>query len=249
MNEQLTTETKPRDLRDMLRSDAVKSQIALALPSTMTPERMMRVALTTVNRNPKLLDCSQASVLTALMGCAAMGIEPDGRNAHLIPYGKECQLIVDWKGLVLLAKRAGVKGIAADVICANDKFEWCRTSDGLHFVHQVDYSAPRGDVYAAYCIWREDGGLDGECLQRDEIEAVRKRSRAGNAGPWVTDWNEMAKKTAIRRASKRWDISPEFAAAVSMDDDRIEVRAERNATPAPKFLAIEETTGTEGGAE
>lgn len=249
MSEQLaTTNDKPRDLRDMLRSDGVRNQIALALPSTMTPERMMRVALTTVNRTPKLLECSQASVLTALMSCAAMGIEPDQRNAHLIPYGKECQLIVDWKGLVLLAKRGGLKGIAADVVCENDAFEWTRNSDGLHFVHRVDYAKPRGQVYAAYCIWREDGGLDGECLQRDEIEAVRKRSRAGNAGPWVTDWAEMAKKTAIRRASKRWDISPEFAAAVALDDDRLAVTVERDITPKPQFVAIEESKA-EGGAE
>ncbi len=234
----LSTQTAaPADLRSLLKSDKVREQIQLALPKHMDPDRMARVALTACNKSPNLLQCDTGSVLTALMTCSACGIEPDGRNAHLIPYGKTCQLIIDWKGYVILAKRNGVKNIAGEVVCENDEFEWSRDEKGLHFKHQIDLRKPRGEMYAAYVIWNEAGGdFDGEVMQKDQIDSIRKRSRASGSGPWVTDYNEMAKKTVIRRASKRWDISPEALAAIEEDDKQFE----RDVTPAqpgrPKFL-------------
>lgn len=237
MSTSLTTPAAPKDLRSLLKSDTVKDQIALALPKHMDADRMARVALTACNKTPALLQCDTASVLTALMACSAAGIEPDGRNAHLIPYGKTCQLIVDWKGYVILAKRNGLKNIAGDVVCENDVFEWKRDETGLRFKHEVDLRKPRGEMYAAYVIWNEPGGdFDGEVMQKDEIEKIKKRSRASGSGPWVTDFNEMAKKTVIRRASKRWDISPEARAAIEADDKQFEERDVTPTTTRPKFL-------------
>lgn len=226
------------DLRSLLKSPAVKAQIENALPKHMDADRMMRVALTACNKTPKLMECDTGSVMTALMTCSACGIEPDGRNAHLIPYGNTCQLIIDWKGYVILAKRNGLKNIAGDVVCENDEFEWRRDEGGLHFVHRVDLRKPRGAMYAAFVIWNESGGdFDGEVMQKDEIDAIRKRSRASGSGPWVTDYNEMAKKTVIRRASKRWDISPEVLDAIDADDRQFERDVSPPATTAPKFLS------------
>lgn len=233
-----TPASTPKDLRSLLKSDTVKEQIALALPKHMDSDRMARVALTACNKTPALLQCDTASVLTALMACSAAGIEPDGRHAHLIPYGKTCQLIVDWKGYLILAKRNGLQNIAGDVVCENDRFEWHRDEKGLRYLHEIDWKKPRGEMYAAYVIWNEEsGGFDGECMQKDEIEKIKKRSRASGSGPWQTDFNEMAKKTVIRRASKRWDISPEARAAIEADDKQFE--KERDVTPVttrPKFL-------------
>ncbi len=214
------TDTK-RDIRALLASDKVREQIALALPKHLTPERMMRVALTTINRTPKLLQCTPESLLSGLMLCSQVGLEPDGRNAHLIPYGDQVQVIFDWKGLVALARRNGVQNISTDVVCQNDQFEWFRDAEGLHFNHRVTWNEPRGAVYAAYCIWKDGDQFDGEVMQRDEIEGIRKRSRAGNNGPWVSDWNEMAKKTVVRRSSKKWPLEPESAAAINADDDSL----------------------------
>lgn len=234
----LSTNAPPADLRALLKSDKVKEQIALALPRHMDADRMARVALTACNKTPNLLQCDTGSVLTALMICSACGIEPDGRNAHLIPFGKQCQLIIDWKGYVILAKRNGIKNIAGDVVCENDVFQWKRDENGLHFNHEIDLKKPRGAMYAAYVIWNEpSGGFDGEVMQRDQIDDIRKRSRASGSGPWVTDFNEMAKKTVVRRASKKWDITPEIREAIEKDDEQFE----RDVTPAngtarPKFL-------------
>lgn len=246
MNE--LVKTKKQDIRALIQSDTVKDQLVRVLPKYMTAERMARVACTAVLKTPKLLECRPESLLQALMLCAQAGLEPDGRNAHLIPYGDQCQVIFDWKGLVALARRNGVANIAADVVCEGDAFDWYRDAEGLHFNHRVDWKKARGEVYAAYCIWKDGEQFDGEVMTRSEIEGIRKRSRAGNNGPWVTDWNEMSKKTTIRRASKRWPLSPEAQEAFSADDDRLaEVTTQPTKplfeTKAPVAQALTENMG------
>lgn len=236
---QVTT-TQKKDLRTLLQSEGVKQQIALVLPKHLTADRMARVAITAVMRTPKLQQCRPESLLQSLMLCSQVGLEPDGRNAHLIPYGDQCQVIFDWKGLVALARRNGVKNIAADVVCEGDEFHWFRNAEGLQFTHRVDWKQKRGAVYAAYCIWKDGDQFDGEVMTREEIEGIRKRSRSGNAGPWVTDWAEMAKKTVIRRASKKWPLDPETASAMVADDDVLETAQPKPAVVSPLFAALPE---------
>lgn len=222
MSTAIQTTTK-RDIRALLQSDQVKSQLAMVLPKHLTPERMARVACTAILKTPKLADCQPESLLSALMLCSQVGLEPDGRNAHMIPYGTQVQVIFDYKGLISLARRNGIANIATDVVCENDAFEWNRSADGLHFKHEINWREPRGQMYAAFVIWKDCEQFDGECMTRDEIEAIRKRSKAGSSGPWVTDFNEMAKKTVVRRASKKWPLDPEAASAMTADDDVIDV--------------------------
>lgn len=227
--------TTKRDIRALIQSDQVKSQLAMVLPKYLTPDRMARVACTAILKTPKLAECQPESLLQALMLCAQAGLEPDGRNAHLIPYGSQVQVIFDYKGLIALARRNGVRNIATDVVCENDQFEWTRGADGLTFRHVINWREPRGNMYAAYCIWRDGEQFDGECMTRSEIEDIRRRSKAGSSGPWVTDFHEMAKKTVVRRASKKWPLSPEAASAMVGDDDVIEVSTATK-TSKPLFV-------------
>ncbi len=210
------------DIRDFLQSDTVKDQIALALPKHMSPDRMARVACTAILKTPKLLDCKKESLLSALMLCSQAGLEPDGRNAHLIPYGDTVQVIFDYKGLVALAERNGVECIYADKVCENDEFKAWVEDGEKKLTHNVDWRKPRGKAFAYYSSCRRNGRLDYEVMPLDEVEAIRKRSRAGNSGPWVTDFDEMGKKTVLRRHSKRWDICPELASALQNDFDNID---------------------------
>lgn len=214
------------DLRSFIAGDKFKEQVALALPKHMTAERFARVALTAFTKTPKLLDCTRESLLRCLMDCSSFGLEPNGRDCHLIPYGKDCTLIIDWKGLVALARRSGDVSIwKAELVCANDTFEWTTGK----VTHGVNWRADRGKPEAVYSYVKfSDGNEDYEVMTLAEVEAIRKRSKAGNSGPWVTDFNEMAKKTVMRRHSKRLTLSPEFADALEKDDDRI---VERNITP------------------
>ena len=203
-----------------------RSQLKAALPSHCTSERMARSVLTCIARNPKLADCEQSSFFTSLLTLAHFGLEPDGRVAHLIPYGRQCQVVIDYKGLAELAYRSGrVSNLHADVVCENDEFEY---NMGQVVKHRIDLRKPRGAVYAVYATCEfKDGTRKSDVMSRDDVEAIRKRSKAGNSGPWVTDWNEMAKKTVFRRLSKWLPVSPEFRDAVHADDDAIDVEEVR----------------------
>ena len=236
MDNQVVTTAK-RDIKALLQSDTVKSQLALALPKWLTADRMARVACTAVIKSPKLLDCKPESLLQAVMLCAQAGLEPDGRSAHLIPYGDQVQVIFDYKGLVALAERNGVECIYADRVCENDEFEAIVVDGEKKLTHKVDWKKPRGAAYAYYTSCRRNGRLDYEVMTKEEVDAVRKRSKASGSGPWVTDYDEMAKKTTIRRMSKRWDLSPETREAMNADDDVPDFRHKVEVSPA-QFIGI-----------
>jgi len=211
-----TKNAPAQTLRQQLAGDYFKQQVALALPKHMTPDRFVRVGLTALMKTPKLLDCTPESVIQCMLNCSALGLEPDGRRAHLIPYGNTCTLIVDYKGMIELAKRSGdVSNVFAQVVCDNDSFQW----ENGEVKHQIDFKRDRGAVYAAYAVIAfKDGTKQTDVMTKTEVDAIRKRSKAGNSGPWVTDWNEMAKKTVVRRAMKFVTLSPELADAVEADD-------------------------------
>lgn len=198
----------------------------MALPQHLTPERFCRIALTALQRTPKLQDCTQASLFKCLLDLSAMGIEPDGRRAHLIPYGTECTLIFDYKGLLELVRRSGdVISIRAELVCENDEFSW----ENGKVTHKIDWRKPRGDMQAVYAeAVLKSGETQTATMTKDEVDAIRKRSRSGSSGPWATDYGEMAKKTALRRLCKLLPLSSEVAEHIEKDQD---IRTEIDVTP------------------
>lgn len=237
------TPEKPKALtiRDRLESNEFKAAVAKALPKHLTPDRFIRIACTAIMKTPKLAQCDQASFFNALLTLSQLGIEPDGRRAHLIPFENrkrnvtEVQLIIDYKGLVELVMRSGlVSNLHADVVCENDEFAY---DMGTIERHRINFKQPRGAVYAVYCIARfKDGTSKTEVMTVEEVESIRKRSRAAQAGPWVTDWSEMAKKTCFRRLSKWLPLSPEFRDAIEADDNEpaIDISAPQFVIDMPK---------------
>jgi recombination protein RecT len=228
MNDQKTVaKTTPKStIRDILQGDEFKRQVAKALPRTISPDRFIRIALTATFRTPKLLDCSRESLLQCLMDLSAMGLEPDGRRAHLIPYRNKktgeliCTLIIDYKGIAELVRRHGdVAHIHCDVVGENDAFEYRFGTGGL-LEHKPAIN-DRGPIYCAYSYVRlKDGSEEFDIMGVEEVEQIRKRSKSADDGPWVSDWNEMAKKTIFRRHSKTLPLSPELRDAIERDDDR-----------------------------
>lgn len=235
--------TKQPTIRDRLKSPELIAELGRAMPAHCKPERMARVALTALTKTPKLADCTQASFFECLLSLSQWGLEPDGRRAHLIPYGNKCTVIVDYKGYVELAYRSGVaKNIHSAVVYEGDIFDVSLGKVTAHtpweFRRDEAKPAERGKVYAAYCVIEMAGGAEHhEVMHATEIEAIRKRSRAGSSGPWVTDWNEMAKKTVFRRASKWIPLSAEIRDAFDRDDDRLEALEARSGglTRAPSL--------------
>lgn len=219
---QLQTTAKAEVARPLSRAnefrgtlEKMRSQIKLALPKHIDIDRMLRIVLTTVQRTPKLLDCTNESLLGCIVQCAQLGLEPDGLlgHAYLIPFFNsrqnrtECQLIVGYKGLRKLAMQSGeVSSISARVVHEKDDFEY---EYGLNekLRHVPSDAADPGPVIYAYAIFRlKDGGHHFDVLTVREINRIRDNSqgyrRNPNASPWKDFYEEMAKKTAFRRASK-----------------------------------------------
>lgn len=244
-----TNGTEPRKeltIRDNLESADFHAAVAKALPRHLKPDRFIRIAITAVTKTPDLAKCDQKSFFSCLLTLSQLGLEPDGRRAHLIPFRNtkrncvECTLILDYKGLVELVMRSGlVSYVRADVVCENDVFEYDK---GELKKHIIDFKKPRGAPYAAYALCKfKDGTEQCEVMTRDEIESVRKRSKAGQHGPWVTDWSEMAKKTSFRRLSKWLQLSPEYRDALDHDYDSL---PEIQPKPAAVGMSLDELLGT-----
>jgi recombination protein RecT len=215
----------------LITDERFANQVAAMLPKHLTPERFIRICCTAVTRLPKLAECDAASFFGALQTLSQLGLEPDGRRAHLIPFFNrkrgtmECTLIIDYKGLVELVKRDGKYKVYADVVRANDKFS---VNVGHLVEHRIDWTqslADRGDIIAAYAMaWTDDRrNAEGVTLAREEIDAVRARSKSPDSGPWVTDYAEMAKKTAFRRLSKWLVLGPELRDAIEADDPDLRI--------------------------
>ena len=201
-------------------------QIESALPIKLDVERFNRIVITSVQRTPKLLDCTPQSLLAAVMLSAQLGLEPDGlRNmAHLVPYGNKVQFIAGYMGLCNLALRSGkIKKIVPRIVYAKDEFSYSYgVNENLIHNPELD-TAKRGKPIAAYAIawFKEMNDYQFEVMDLDEIESIRKRSMAAKSGPWVTDWNAMAKKTVLRQLCKylpSTTVVPELAAAVGLDE-------------------------------
>ncbi len=223
-------------LRDNLRSDKFMAEMKAVLPEFVTPERMVRVALTAIQKAPKLAMCSQESFFACMLQLSSVGLEPDGRLAHLIPFKDQCQLIIDYKGLVSLAYRSGgVSSVRAEVVNRNDVFEY---SNGSILDHVPWYLVGEEDSGDPVCVYSTVKlAKSGECLVElmpwHEVESIRSRSLSGSKGPWVTDPNEMAKKSVFRRQSKWLPLSNEYRDALTIDADAVvDLNAEQAQQPS-----------------
>lgn len=198
------------------------------LPAIMPPERFLRIALTVVRTSPALQDCSRESLLGALMSAAQLGLEPGGPlgHAYVIPYGKEATLVLGYKGLIDLAYRSGrLSSVCAETVYENDEFDFEFGLDP-HIRHVPKITGGRGRSFAWYAAARIQGGGTAQVVMgKEDIERIRVRSKAKDSGPWRTDYDAMARKTAIKQLAKFLPVSAELAVATSMDG---EVRTDTN---------------------
>lgn len=209
---------KANSLKGLLNS--AKKEIEAALPKHVTPERMMRIALTEARKTPKLLECNPASFLGAVIQAAQVGLEPGGALGHcyLIPYGKDVNFQIGYRGMLDLAMRSEkVSHVSARAVHKGDLFEW---EFGLNesLVHKPR-GAQKGDLTHVYCVVHlKNGTKMFDVMDLSEIERIRDSSKAAHSGPWKTHFEEMAKKTVIRRLFKYMPISVELQTAIGLDE-------------------------------
>lgn len=214
-----TPDGKSETMKNYLEAH-LPSRIKEILPAHLKPDRFMRVAYAALVRTPKLQECTKMSVIDCLVRLSQVGLEPDGRMAHLIPFKSVCTLVIDYKGLVDIVRRSGeVTTIEARAVHQNDKFDFCFGShQRLHHVPCLDQEP--GPVIAAYSFVKfKDGSESFHIVSKREIDAIRKRSASADKGPWVTDYEAMAAKTAFRPHSKFLPFSSELREKIWADDD------------------------------
>lgn len=216
---ELEQKKKPQTLADYV--NRMLPQIARALPATITPERFTRITLTALSSNKDLAKCSQDSFLGAMMQAAQLGLEPNTPTgqAYLIPYAGKCQFQLGYRGLLELVHRSGeISTIGAYVVHAGDTFEF---ELGLEprLVHKPTLTN-RGDAIAYYAYYKtRDGGCGFEVMSREDVESHAKRfSKAYNSGPWKDNFDEMAKKTVLKKVLKYAPMKIEFVQAVQSDE-------------------------------
>ena len=206
---------------------SMQDQIKKALPSVLTGERFSRMILTAMSSTPQLQQCTPKSFLGAMMQAAQLGVEPNTPlgQAYLIPYKNkgtlECSFQLGYKGLIDLAYRSGeVKDIQAHEVHENDVFEY---ELGLEpKLKHVPATSNRGPVIMYYAVFHtKDGGYGFEVMSAEDIrEHAKKYSKAYSSGysPWTTNFDEMAKKTVLKKCLKYAPLKTEFVRAMSADE-------------------------------
>lgn len=225
----LRAATPQNNFKAMLKSQWPKIQSVM--PKGASPERLFQLAVSAYNQTPKLAECSNISMLSCVMKCASLGLEPsavDGLGrAYILPYWNsksrhmDAQVIIGYKGMIELARRSGqIKSIHAQAVYEGDDYEHWEDETGQHFkfvAADVPHDADKlTDVYV--CAHLKDGGFVFETMTRREVDDVRKRSKASANGPWVTDYVAMACKTVIRRSFKYLPVSVEAREAAASDE-------------------------------
>ena len=220
---------------------AMEPAIKKALPSVITPERFTRMVLSALSSTPKLAECSPQSFLAAMMTAAQLGVEPNTAlgQAYLLPYRNhgqmECQFQLGYKGLIDLAYRSGeVSVIQAHTVYENDVFEYELGMDPK--LRHVPAKADRGEAVAYSAMFKtKDGGYGFEVMSVDDVQRHAQRyskSYGSGSSPWRSNFDEMAKKTVLKRALKYAPLKSDFVRGVAQDETiKAELSDEMYAVP------------------
>lgn len=205
-----------------------KTAIMKTLPKGFNFDRMCRTLINAISTTPQLAQCTPASLFLSSVRSFSLGLEPNGalNEAYLVPYWNskkacnEAQFMPSYRGLQNLARRSGeIVELFSKTVKANDFFEVEEGTD-RKIIHKPNYTKDRGVLQCVYAVFKtKDGNVDFEVMSIDEVDAIRNRSKASSSGPWVTDYEEMAKKTVMRRLLKRAPMSVELAQCVAFDNN------------------------------
>lgn len=229
---------------------AMEPEIKKALPSVVTPERFIRMALSALNTTPKLQECTKMSFLAALMNAAQLGLEPNTSlgQAYLIPYRHngilECQFQIGYRGMMdLVYRNEMVQIIQAHGVYEQDEFLY---EFGLNpkLIHKPVLKE-RGTLQMVYAMFRlQNGGFGFEVMSKEEIDLYARCYSQGidsNYSPWKTNYEEMAKKTVIKRVLKYAPLKIDFVRAMTVDHAiQNEIAMDMSEVPKQQLILEEE---------
>jgi recombination protein RecT len=213
---------QPATLKNYLEKG--KKSLSAMIGNEKGAERLIRLALVANAKLPKIRDCTHESLLRSLIECAQLNLEPFTalQQCYIIPYEDrrkgitEAQFMLGYRGIVSLTARADIS-LDAHVVYENDEFE-CILGTEKKLKHIPNWREDRGEMIAVYAVAQYKSGLiKFDIMNKSDVEKIRKRSKSPNNGPWVTDYEEMAKKTIVRRLAKYLDMNPEVKRAIEKD--------------------------------
>jgi recombination protein RecT len=179
------------------------------------------------------------------MDLGQLGLEPDGRKAHLVPFANKkgeliCTVILDYKGIIELAYRAGARKIRAEMVYENDEFDyWFGTGEKL--THRPA-KGDRGKPVSVYShVITANGDESFHVMSYEQTEAIRRRSKQPDGEAWKNSDSEMRKKTCFKQHSKWLLLSKEFENAVSADNENEYSEEERFKVAKPVIGKAVET--------
>ena len=253
-----TRQTDPAQSLAKMLNDAMP-ELRRIDPKYVNITRMVSLAIEAKMRNELLAQCSPVSVLNFCKKCAEAGTDRVGAGGMWpVPFwnkkgngGKGCydmQPMPDWRLIIEKAKKAkAIKHATAEAVYENDVFSYSRGMNPS-LIHEPALS-DRGKLVRVYCVYTMPDGEKDFCVMDigADVDPIRKRSKAADAGPWVTDFTEMAKKTVVKRALKVFEgASPELTALIETDNAAVgyaETTVEvREPVAMPKVI---EATATE----
>jgi len=192
----------------VVKLDEMKPKFANALPSYcgFNQDHVIRTVLTEVQKSPNLMKCTFNSIAQAALEACSLGLLPNSVQglAYLVPYGDKCQLIPGYKGLIKLALQSPhVNSVNAHCVYSYDKLE---VEFGLipKLIHVPNVTNPeKGEFIGAYAVANmANGDPVFRYLPKWRIDEIKAKSKAGKGGPWVSDYESMAMKTAIKSLMK-----------------------------------------------
>ncbi|WP_163540808.1 recombinase RecT [Occultella kanbiaonis] len=236
---------QPQTIAGFIQS--MQGEIARALPKHMDADRMARLALTVVRKTPKLADCTPESFAGALLTAAALGLEPGVNDeCYLVPYGKECQFIIGYKGMTkLFYQHPMASYIDAQAVFENDDFDYAYGTDP--YLRHKPSRGDRGDLVEYYAVAKLSNGASAfVVLSPAEVKALRGGA-VGPSGKIKDPQRWMERKTALRQLVKLLPKSTTLASAVE-SDGKVGSALNRELPPAePQAPQIAPTVETEQG--
>ena len=205
-----------------------KDQMETALQGQVKIDVFLNAIFSCVQKTPALLDCTPRSLMNAVVELSQLGLLPGVLGqAFLVPFrnnktGKtEVQLIIGYKGLLKLCRNSGeIATVSSNVVYSNEAFV-CHHGTEPKLAHEpvLELGADRGKFKAVYAIARlKNGETQFEVMTKADIEKIRARSKAKDGGPWQSDYEEMARKSVLRRLCKTLPASEKLHEAVALDE-------------------------------
>ena len=236
------TTSAPRELTptEAMRGtlNRLEAEFAMALPPQIPVQKFIRTTMTAIQMQPDLLNADRRSLLASCMKAAQDGLLCDGREAALVIFrgkaGPQVQYMPMIGGLLKKLRNSGeLSSIAAHVVHEGDEFRY-ELGDEERIVHRPSLSGQSGGAIAAYAIAKtKDGAVYREVMSVEQIEKVRSVSRAKDSGPWSQWWDEMARKTVLRRLMKRLPSSADIDRMIDHDNETSDLAAQVGTASAP----------------